>query len=95
MTDTCPIVDYNPFLVEPVHAHVRAVDELRAKYRHVRTAPFGGEFHVFLHAAEIRDALQDPELEWHKRIPEYRLPDAYDVREHGGMFGIDNLSLVW
>jgi cytochrome P450 len=33
--------------------------------------------------------------EWHKRIPEYRLPDDYEVLQHGGMFGISNLELVW
>jgi cytochrome P450 len=33
--------------------------------------------------------------EWHKRIPDYRLPDDYEVLQHGTMFGIDNLELVW
>jgi cytochrome P450 len=40
---------------------------------------------------ELRVAFE----EWHKRIPEYRLPDGYEVFEHGTMFGIDNLELVW
>lgn len=33
--------------------------------------------------------------EWHARIPDYRLPAGLEVREHGGMFGIDNLTLTW
>ena len=41
--------------------------------------------------AEVRIALE----EWHSRIPEYRLADGQTIAEHGGMFGIDSLSLVW
>ncbi len=40
---------------------------------------------------ELRFALE----EWHARIPDYRLADGQDVVEHGGMFGLDSLSLVW
>ncbi len=40
---------------------------------------------------ELRIALE----EWHRRIPEYRLTEGVDVVEHGGMFGIDSLSLSW
>ena len=40
---------------------------------------------------ELRIALE----EWHSRIPEYRLADGQAIAEHGGMFGIDSLSLVW
>jgi cytochrome P450 len=40
---------------------------------------------------ELRIALE----EWHKRIPDYRLPDGFEVTEHGRMFGINALSLVW
>ena len=39
---------------------------------------------------ELRVALE----EWHQRIPNYRLADT-DVTEHGGIWGIDALSLVW
>jgi cytochrome P450 len=40
---------------------------------------------------ELRVALE----EWHRRIPNYRIPDGFDVVEHGGMFGINDLALVW
>ena len=40
---------------------------------------------------ELKVALE----EWHRRIPEYRLPEGFEVLQHGGMFGIDNLELVW
>ena len=40
---------------------------------------------------ELRIALE----EWHARIPDYRLADGQDILEHGGMFGLDSLSLVW
>jgi cytochrome P450 len=40
---------------------------------------------------ELRIALE----EWHKRIPDYRIPDGFEVLEHGGMFGINDLALVW
>lgn len=40
---------------------------------------------------ELRIAME----EWHALIPDYHLPEGLDVREHGGMFGIDNLELVW
>jgi cytochrome P450 len=33
--------------------------------------------------------------EWHKRIPEYRLDESVPVVEHGGMFGVDALALLW
>jgi cytochrome P450 len=40
---------------------------------------------------ELRIALE----EWHRRIPDYRVPVGFEVSEHGGMFGINALSLVW
>jgi len=40
---------------------------------------------------ELRCALE----EWHARIPHYRLTDGQDITEHGGMFGLDSLSLTW
>ena len=40
---------------------------------------------------ELRIALE----EWHARIPDYHLTEGVDVVEHGGMFGIDVLSLTW
>ena len=32
---------------------------------------------------------------WHARIPEYRLADGAEIREHGGQIGINALPLVW
>jgi cytochrome P450 len=40
---------------------------------------------------ELRCALE----EWHSRIPHYRLTDGQEISEHGGMFGLDSLSLTW
>jgi cytochrome P450 len=40
---------------------------------------------------ELRVALE----EWHKRIPDYRIPDGAVIDEHGSMFGINQLPLVW
>jgi cytochrome P450 len=40
---------------------------------------------------ELRVALE----EWHKRIPHYRIPDGAVIDEHGSMFGINQLPLVW
>lgn len=40
---------------------------------------------------ELRVAL----TEWHKRIPDYRLPEGFEVREKGVMHGIKALSLEW
>ena len=39
---------------------------------------------------EMKIALE----EWHTRFPEYRLADDADIKEHGGMYGIDTLPLV-
>jgi cytochrome P450 len=38
---------------------------------------------------ELRIALE----EWHARIPTYRLDESVTIPEHGGMFGLDALSL--
>jgi cytochrome P450 len=40
---------------------------------------------------ELTVALQ----EWHERIPEYRLSDGQDLRQHGGMYGLRDLRLTW
>jgi cytochrome P450 len=33
--------------------------------------------------------------EWHKRIPAYRVADGPAPVEHGGMYGVDSVKLVW
>jgi len=40
---------------------------------------------------ELRFALE----EWHARIPDYHLAPDQEISEHGGMFGLDSLSLAW
>lgn len=41
---------------------------------------------------ELRVAMEA----WHRRIPDYRLVEGVDVREHqAGQVGLDNLPLVW
>ncbi|HET6966012.1 MAG TPA: cytochrome P450 [Acidimicrobiales bacterium] len=55
---------------------------------------FGAGPHRCLGSHLARRELKVAIEEWHKRIPDYRLADA-QVPEHGGMWGIDALSLVW
>jgi hypothetical protein len=35
--------------------------------------------------------------EWHKRIPDYRIPDELSAVEHAGsgVYGLDTLPLAW
>lgn len=41
---------------------------------------------------ELRVALE----EWHRRIPQYRIPDGAEIRQHvGGVAGMDALPLEW
>ena len=56
---------------------------------------FGVGPHRCLGSHLARRELKVAFEEWHKRIPEYRLPEGIEVLQHGGMFGIDNLELVW
>ena len=56
---------------------------------------FGVGPHRCLGSHLARRELKVAMEEWHKRIPEYRLPEGAEVLQHGGMFGIDNLELVW
>jgi cytochrome P450 len=56
---------------------------------------FGLGPHRCLGAHLARHELVVALREWHKRIPDYRLPDGADVMETGAMFGIRNLSLEW
>jgi cytochrome P450 len=56
---------------------------------------FGGGAHRCLgsHLArmELRVALE----EWHRAVPDYRLPDGIELRYSQGLRSIDNLELIW
>jgi cytochrome P450 len=68
-------------------------DPTRSPNRHLA---FGAGPHrcVGSHLArlELRIAVE----EWHRRIPEYRIPDGATIEQHvGGVAGVDTLPLVW
>jgi cytochrome P450 len=56
---------------------------------------FGAGPHRCLGAALARRELRVALEEWHARIPDYRMPEGFEVTEIGGMHGIRALSLVW
>lgn len=68
------------------------VDFRREINKHIA---FGGGAHRCLgsHLArmELRVALE----EWHRAVPEYRLPDGLELRYSQGLRSIDNLELAW
>jgi cytochrome P450 len=63
--------------------------------QHNNHVAFGIGPHRCLGSHLARRELKVAFEEWHKRIPDYHLPDDYQVLQHGSMFGIDNLELVW
>lgn len=77
---------------ERVWTDVNTVDFDRSGNRHIA---FGGGAHRCLgsHLArmELRVALE----EWHRLIPEYRLPDGIELLYSQGLRSVDNLELVW
>jgi cytochrome P450 len=56
---------------------------------------FGAGPHRCVGAALARRELRVALEEWHRRIPDYRVPDGFDVIEHGHMHGIRELRLEW
>jgi cytochrome P450 len=56
---------------------------------------FGLGPHRCLGAALARRELTVALEEWHKRVPDYRLPEGYVPQESGAMHGLSSLSLVW
>jgi cytochrome P450 len=56
---------------------------------------FGAGPHRCLGSHLARRELRMAYEEWHKRIPHYRLDESVELLEHGSMFGLDALSLVW
>jgi len=55
---------------------------------------FGAGPHRCLGSHLARRELRIAMEEWHRRIPDYRLDDGVELREHGGMFGLDELGLI-
>jgi cytochrome P450 len=65
----------------------------RPENRHIG---FGAGPHRCLGAHLARQELTIAMVEWHKRIPEYRLKPGVEIREHAaGQIGLNNLSLEW
>jgi cytochrome P450 len=56
---------------------------------------FGTGPHRCLGATLARRELRVALREWHKRIPNYRLPEGFEVHEQGVMHGITSLLLEW
>jgi cytochrome P450 len=84
----CPVVEYNPFLVEPAVGHADAVDVLREQYPHFRAAMTPG-FFVYTRLEAIRDALQRADLFSSRSVtpldpnPSYLwIPEMLDPPEH-------------
>jgi cytochrome P450 len=60
-----------------------------------RHIAFGAGPHRCLGSHLARQELRVAMEMWHERIPNYRLADGAEIREHGGQIGIDALPLVW
>ena len=96
----CPIEEGRAVVVmlasantdEVAWTDVDTIDFDRAENRHLA---FGGGAHRCLgsHLArmELRVALE----EWHRRIPEYAVPDGHQLLYHQELRSIENLELVW
>jgi cytochrome P450 len=56
---------------------------------------FGLGPHRCLGSALARRELTIAVEEWHRRVPDYRLPDGFAPEESGAMHGLNSLSLVW
>lgn len=96
----CPIEEGRAVVVmlasantdERAWTDVDTIDFDRAENRHLA---FGGGAHRCLgsHLArmELRVALE----EWHRRIPEYRIPDGHQLLYFQELRAVENLELVW
>lgn len=60
-----------------------------------RHIAFGAGPHRCLGSHLARQELRVGLMGWHARIPEYRLAEGAEIREHGGQIGLDNLPLQW
>jgi cytochrome P450 len=64
----------------------------RESNRHIS---FGAGPHRCLGSHLAREELMTAMTMWHERIPNYRIPQGVEIREHGGQLGIIDLPLVW
>jgi cytochrome P450 len=64
----------------------------REANRHIA---FGAGPHRCLGSHLARQELRVAMEMWHQRIPDYRIAEGAEIREHGGQIGIDALPLVW
>lgn len=64
----------------------------RSPNRHIA---FGASEHRCLGSHLARAELQVALQEWHKLIPDYRVPDGAEVLAHGGQIGLLSLPLEW
>jgi cytochrome P450 len=64
----------------------------RDENRHIA---FGAGPHRCLGSHLARQELRIGLMDWHARIPNYRLAEGVEIREHGGQIGLDNLPLLW
>ncbi|GAA5153411.1 cytochrome P450 [Pseudonocardia eucalypti] len=61
-----------------------------------RHLAFGAGPHRCAGSHLARDEMATAVREWHRRIPDYAVPDGQEVTVHaGGAMGIDRLELVW
>jgi cytochrome P450 len=60
-----------------------------------RHLSFGAGPHRCLGSHLARAELMTAMTMWHERIPNHRVPDGAEVREHGGQLGITSLPLEW
>jgi cytochrome P450 len=64
----------------------------RSPNRHIA---FGASEHRCLGSHLARAELQIAVEEWHRRIPDYRIPEGEEVLAHGGQISLVNLPLTW
>jgi cytochrome P450 len=75
------------------HSRGGTVDLTHGAPRHIG---FGAGPHRCLGSHLARQEMTVVLQEWHRLIPDYRIPDPAEVVEHtGGVYGIERLPLAW